>query len=138
MNAFLLTRDIPFIRDLGVEFVSAQDGTAAVALSPQPRHMNSWGAVHGGVLMSLLDVAMAVAGRSLYEGAGGAVTIEMKVSFVQPATGASRIQATAHAYHRSSTMVFCDAELHDAELRLIAKALGTFKYLKAGETKGSG
>jgi acyl-CoA thioesterase len=134
MDPFLLTREIPFIRDLGVEFISAQDGAAALALSPQPRHLNGWGAVHGGVLMSLLDVAMAVAGRSMFQGAGGGVTVEMKVSFVQPATGSSRLVAAARAFHRSKTMVFCEAELHDAEARLIAKALGTFKYLKADES----
>ena len=64
-------------------------------------------------------------------------TVEMNVSFVQPATGAARITATARAFHRSHTMVFCDADVHDAEMRLIAKALGTFKYRNADETKES-
>ena len=32
--------------------------------------------------------------------------------------------------HRTSAMAFCDGEVRDADDRLIAKAMGTFKYLK--------
>jgi acyl-CoA thioesterase len=122
--------NIPFIKELGVEYVSADNGTAVVALDIAPRHLNSWSVAHGGVLMSLLDVAMAVAGRSIFPDAGGAVTVEMKTSFLRPATAGSRLSATGKAFHRSSTMAFCEAEVRDEKERLIAKALGTFKYLK--------
>jgi uncharacterized protein (TIGR00369 family) len=76
--------DIPFVNDLGVEFLAADAGRATIALQLQARHLNSWNVAHGGVIMTLLDVAMAVAGRSLDPGAGGGVTVEMKTSFVQP------------------------------------------------------
>ena len=55
--------EIPFIKDLGIEFVSADNGRAVVALDLAPRHLNSWSVAHGGVLMTLLDVAMATAVR---------------------------------------------------------------------------
>ncbi|HEX3848494.1 MAG TPA: PaaI family thioesterase [Steroidobacteraceae bacterium] len=126
-NAF--RTDVPFLNDVGIELVSAGDGRAVVALDLAPRHLNSWGAAHGGVLMTLLDVAMAVAGRSLDPEAGAGVTVEMKVTFVQPARG-PRIQASGHAYHRSTTMAFCDGEVHDASNRLVAKGMGIFKFLR--------
>jgi uncharacterized protein (TIGR00369 family) len=122
--------DIPFIKDLGIEFVSAENGRAVVALDLAPRHLNSWSVAHGGVLMTLLDVAMAVAGRSLDPAAGGGVTVEMKTSFLQPANAGARLIVSAHAFHRTSTMAFCDGEVRDTDERLIAKAMGTFKYLK--------
>jgi len=122
--------DIPFIKDLGVEFVSADNGRAVVALDLAPRHLNSWSVAHGGVLMTLLDVAMAVAGRSLDPAAGGGVTLEMKTSFLQPANAGTRLIASAQAFHRTNTLAFCDGEVRDADQRLIAKAMGTFKYLK--------
>lgn len=122
--------EIPFIKDLGIEFVSADNGRAVVALDLAPRHLNSWSVAHGGVLMTLLDVAMAIAGRSLDPAAGGGVTVEMKTSFLQPANAGTRLIATAHAFHRSSTMAFCDGEVRDRNERLIAKSMGTFKYRK--------
>jgi acyl-CoA thioesterase len=123
--------NVPFIKDLGVEFISCGAGLAVVALNLEPRHLNSWAVAHGGVLMSMLDVAMAVAGRTLFPDAGGGVTIEMKTTFLQPAKEKSRLTATGHAYHRSRSMAFCEAEVRDQEDRLIAKSTGIFKYQEA-------
>jgi acyl-CoA thioesterase len=122
--------DIPFITDLGVELVSSEEDRAVVALDLAPRHLNSWSVAHGGVLMTLLDVAMAVAGRARDPAAGGGTTVEMKVSFLQPAKAGSRLIVSAHAFHRSGSMAFCDAEARDLDGNLIAKSLGTFKYPK--------
>ena len=122
--------DIPFVNDLGVEFLAADAGRATVALQLQARHLNSWKVAHGGVIMTLLDVAMAVAGRSLDPGAGGGVTVEMKTSFVQPAFAGSRLITSGHAFHRSSTLAFCEGEVRDESARLIARSMGTFKYIR--------
>ncbi len=102
--------NVPFIKELGVEFISAADGRSLVALTLEPWHLNSWSVAHGGVIMSLLDVAMAVAGRSLNADAGGGVTVEMKTSFLQPAKAGTRLLVSGFAYHRSMTMAFCEGE----------------------------
>lgn len=122
--------EIPFLHDLGVEFLGMGDGVAQVALNLSPRHMNSWQVTHGGVIMTLLDVVMSMAGRSLDPDAHGGVTIEMKTSFLQPAGHAGgRIIAKGKAYHRSTTICFCEGEVWSDD-KLVAKAMGTFKYLK--------
>jgi len=126
---------IPFMRDLGARLVRAGDGEAKVALDLADRHMNSWGVGHGGVVMSLLDVAMARAGKSLIDAEAGAdvgsVTVEMKTSFFRPARG--RVVAHGRVLHRSTTMAYCEAELRDEAQQLVAKALGTIKFLKRRE-----
>ncbi|MDR3480109.1 MAG: PaaI family thioesterase [Burkholderiaceae bacterium] len=122
--------EIPFLHDLGVEFLGMADGEAQVALNLEPRHMNSWQVAHGGVIMTLLDVVMAMAGRSLDPDARGGVTIEMKTSFVQPGGHAGgRIVAKGHAFHRSTSMCFCEGDVWNGD-KLVAKAMGTFKYLR--------
>ena len=129
-NSIAFRDDIPFIKDLGIEFLEAREGRATIALELGPRHLNSWNVAHGGVIMTLLDVVMAVAGRSLDPTAGGGVTVEMKTSFLQPGLAGTRLIATGHAFHRSTTMAFCEGEVCDGQERLIAKALGTFKYIR--------
>lgn len=129
--------NVPFINELGVEFISAADGRAVVALDIAPWHLNSWAMAHGGVLMSLLDVVMAVASRSLDANAGGGITVEMKTSFLQPAHAGTRLIASGHAFHRSGSMAFCDGEVRDTGDRLIAKGMGTFKFRAAGSEGSS-
>ena len=122
--------DIPFLTELGVEFLGMGNGEAQIALDLAPRHMNSWEVTHGGVTMTMLDVAMSLAGRSLNPDARAGVTVEMKTSFFQPGgSPGTRIVAKGKAIHCSTTMCYCEAELWSGD-RLVAKAMGTFKYLK--------
>ena len=122
--------DIPFLRELGMEFLGMGEGEAQVALTLEARHLNSWQVAHGGVTMTLLDVVMSLAGRSLDPEAHGGVTVEMKTSFLQPGgTPGTRMLAKGKAFHRSSTMCLCEGEVWNGE-RLVAKAMGAFKYLK--------
>ncbi len=127
MNAPIET---PFLKALGIEFVSMGEGQAEIALELKEMHMNSWQVTHGGVTMTLLDVVMSMAGRSLQPEAKGGVTVEMKTSFLQPGgMPGARLVAKGKVFHRSTTMCFCEGELWEGE-RLVAKAMGTFKYLK--------
>jgi acyl-coenzyme A thioesterase PaaI-like protein len=77
-----------------------------------------------------------MAGRSLHEDLKGVVTVEMKTSFLQPGgVAGGRIEARGKAFHQSTTMCFCEGEVWNGD-RLVAKAMGTFKYLrrlKSGE-----
>lgn len=121
---------IPFLTQLGAEFLGMENGRAQVALNLQPAHMNSWQVTHGGVTMTLLDVVMSLAGRSLDPDSRAGVTVEMKTSFLQPAgKPGRRLIASGFAFHRSTTMCFCEGEVRDGD-KLVAKAMGTFKYLK--------
>ncbi len=43
---------VPFIDDLGIEFLDAPIGEGRVALQLEHRHLNSWHVAHGGVLMT--------------------------------------------------------------------------------------
>lgn len=122
--------DNPFLEELGVEFLHMANGEAQVALELAPRHMNSWHVSHGGLTMTLLDVAMSLAGRSLYPDAKAAVTVDMNTSFVQPGgRPGGRLVARGKAFHRSTTMCFCEGEVWNGD-KLVAKSMGTFKYLK--------
>ncbi|MEN7527992.1 MULTISPECIES: PaaI family thioesterase [unclassified Cupriavidus] len=119
---------IPFLADMGVLCNYMEDGRSEIELEVQQRHQNSWDMAHGGVLMTLLDVAMAIAGRSSDPDGRGVVTIEMKTSFMAPGRG--KMTARGQVVHRTSTMVFCEGEIVDADGKIVSKASGTFKFIK--------
>jgi uncharacterized protein (TIGR00369 family) len=119
--------NIPFVKHLGFELVVFEDGKSEIAYEPAPEHLNSFGVTHGGACMTLLDVAMAVAARSV-DKEMGVVTIEMKTTFMQPARG--KLTGKGHLMHRTATMGFADATVYDADGKPCAHATGTFKYVK--------
>jgi uncharacterized protein (TIGR00369 family) len=129
---------IPFVDSLGLELIRFEGGESELALTLRGELSNSWGVAHGGVTMSLLDVAMAHAARSPGQPAGddqrGVVTIEMKTSFLRPGTG--RLVARGRLLKRTPSLAFCEGSVFDADDELVAHATGTFKYLRGLPTNG--
>jgi uncharacterized protein (TIGR00369 family) len=129
---------IPFVEELGLELHRFEHGHADVHVDLDNAHLNSWEVAHGGVLMTMLDVAMAHAARSIHArepGNGmGVVTVEMKTTFMRPAQG--RLVAKGVLLHHTSTMAFCEASVRDDDNQLCAHATGTFKYLRRLPAKG--
>jgi uncharacterized protein (TIGR00369 family) len=121
---------IPFVKEMGIELLLGDNGRSRLELEVLPQYLNGWGAVHGGVTMTALDVAMAVAARSLEPDGYGVVTIEMKTSFLQAGPTQGRLVASGICVHRSSSMAFCEAEIRDEADRVVARASGTFKFLR--------
>jgi uncharacterized protein (TIGR00369 family) len=126
---------IPFVEHLGFELKQWANGEAEITFDPAPEHLNSFNVVHGGATMTLLDVVMAHAARSVLPDMG-AVTIEMKTSFLQAAQGLQR--ARGKLLHRTATLAFTEGQVFDAQGRLCAHATGTFKYVKRLPVGGRG
>jgi uncharacterized protein (TIGR00369 family) len=119
--------EIPFVRLLGFELVQFEGGHSEIRYEARPEHLNSFAVTHGGACMTLLDVAMATAARSVNQ-TMGVVTIEMKTTFMQPARGL--LSGKGRLMHRTATMAFTEATIFDREGRACAHATGTFKYVK--------
>ena len=125
-------RHIPFIHLLGAQLLRFEEGETEIALDIREELNNSWQIAHGGVVMTLLDVAMAHATRAPRlpeEGPDprGTVTIEMKTSFMRPAQG--RVTCIGRLLHRSAALAFCEATLFNAAGDRLAHATGTFKLI---------
>jgi uncharacterized protein (TIGR00369 family) len=129
---------IPFVEELGLELWAFGDGQAELRVDLAEAHLNSWEVAHGGVLMTMLDVAMAHAARSVNARSAdfgpGVATIEMKTSFMRPAQG--QLRATGRLLHRTATMAFTEGSVFDEHNQLCATASGTFKYLRALPGRG--
>jgi len=118
---------IPFVNHLGFELKLFAGGLSEIAYAPKPEHLNSFAVTHGGALMTLLDVTMATAARSVQNDMG-VVTIEMKTTFMQPARG--QLSGKGRLMHRTATMAFAEATVFDEDGRACAHSTGTFKYVR--------
>ena len=127
--------DIPFVKHLGFDLLLFEGGQSCIEYLPKAEHQNSFSVAHGGALMTLLDVTMASAARSI-EPQMGVVTIEMKTMFMQPAQGL--LTGKGRLMHRTASMAFTEATVYDAEGRACAHATGTFKYVKRRPAASSG
>ena len=118
---------VPFVEHLGLRLLEKTDGHTLIEFDPRPEHENSWKGVHGGVLLTLLDVAMSSAARSLDVSCVGATTVEMKTNFLAAARG--RMVTEGHAQRAGRSLIFAEGEVKDATGKLLAKGSGTFKLL---------
>ena len=126
---------IPFVEHLGFRLEVFEGGQAEVHFAPRPEHLNSFDVTHGGAVMTLLDVVMAMASRSVQPELG-VVTIEMKTSFMRPARIApgDTLVARGEILHRTRHMAFTEGRIFDAHGQVCAMATGTFKYVTRRET----
>lgn len=120
----MIGRKVPFADLLGIRVAHHQPGLARLEVDLRPEILNSFGNAHGGVVMTLADIALAVAGITQGK-ARGAVTVDLTVSFLGPAQG--RLTAEGRCLRVGASLAFCEGEVRDAEGALVAKALGTFK-----------
>ncbi|MDZ7814324.1 MAG: PaaI family thioesterase [Ideonella sp.] len=125
---------VPFVERLGLELHRCANGQSELRVDLQESHLNSWEVAHGGVMMTMLDVAMAMAARSDHLDGPGVATVEMKTSFMRPGEG--ELRALGQLLHRTATMAFCEARVLNSAGELCAHATGTFKYLRALPGKG--
>jgi acyl-coenzyme A thioesterase PaaI-like protein len=73
--------------------------------------------------------AIALDGR-----ASGAITVELNVSFIGSGTGT--LVAEGRCLKAGRSLAFSEGEVRDAGGNLVAKALGTFKLLRAAGSLG--
>jgi uncharacterized protein (TIGR00369 family) len=117
-------RSVPYREMLGVQTEHHGAGRTVLSLEPRRELTNSWGGMHGGVVMALLDMSMAGAARSTSEDDSGGITIDMSISFLR--AGSGRLVAEGRVLRNGKQLIFCEGDVRDASGELIARALGTY------------
>jgi uncharacterized protein (TIGR00369 family) len=119
-------KKIPFVQHLKINTDTLGQGEARLSLPIEPHLTNSLGTVHGGVIMSLLDVALCTAARTLHPDSVGVVTIDMSTSFIGGGSGA-RLLAEARVLKDGRSMSFVEGEARNEDGSLVAKAMATVR-----------
>jgi uncharacterized protein (TIGR00369 family) len=76
----------PIAATLGFRLAEVSPGYALFTMTPEFRHYNPIGTVHGGVASTLLDSCMSCAIQTQVEQGLGYITLELKVNLVRPIT----------------------------------------------------
>jgi uncharacterized protein (TIGR00369 family) len=115
----------PFHSGFGVEVESARRGEVRLGWEARDEHRNLQGLVHGGVLATLVDMAMGLAVRSVVGETRRHVTIEMTVHYLRPATP-GRLRAIGTTQRVGSQIAFSDGTIVDASDRVVVRAVGAY------------
>lgn len=122
--------EVPFLDHLKVLVEPRESSGGIMIVELEREHLNGQMQAHGGLIMTLLDMAMASAARSQDAQDRPSVTIEMKCNFLRPGGGINgRLSASGRLRHGTRSLAFCDGEVHDNNGQVIATASGTFKYI---------
>ena len=119
-------KKIPFLQHLKIQTDALGEGSARLSLPIEHEFTNSLGTAHGGVIMSLLDVAVCTAARTLHPDSIGVITIDLSVSFIGGASG-KRLVAEARVLKDGRSMSFTEAEAKNEDGSLVAKAIATVR-----------
>ena len=122
-------RYVPFTEHMGVVRESAEAGIAVFSLELREELLNNHGRGHGGVVMTLLDCAMAHAALSRVNYEREVVTVDMHIAFMRPSSG--KLVATGRVTGGGRSVCFCEASIVDADGQVAAQAMGTFRYRDA-------
>ncbi|MDR7152707.1 uncharacterized protein (TIGR00369 family) [Hydrogenophaga palleronii] len=122
---------VAFTRWLGVQRAYSKDGQARLTIESRPELENVIHAIHGGVVLTLMDVVMASAAVSLVDFQKTAVTLNLNASFVRPGRG--RLVADGEVLQTLDGVILCQAEVRDETEEVIARGMGSFRYLPLPE-----
>lgn len=118
-----------FFQELGGELLEFQPQRAVIGLTLEKRHLNNAGNLHGGVVASLLDVAMGLCGTHAEdpEERRVAITLSMNVNFSAPGSEGAQVRAVATCRKQGHKIFMASCDLFDEHDTLLAFGEGVFK-----------
>ena len=119
--------DVGFRKWLGLTYEVMEDDHAVVSLELNEDKRNVRDVAHGGIVASLIDVAMgtAAAGGNYSTWQRYVVTLELKVNYLAPARG-SKLTATAKVVKGGARTFVVECRVMTDLGEECAMALGTF------------
>ena len=131
-----MAQNAGYFQLLNLRIEDAQNGVSETRIQVDARLLHPQQLVHGGVIFTLADTAMAMALMSVLPAHTPVSTIEAKINYLRPArTG--ELVAEATIVHQGNTTAVLEATVYNVdsgngmERVPIAKMLGTFNIRRA-------
>jgi len=119
---------------VGYRLLDWKDGEAAITLTVGPRHLNRSGALHGGVITTLIDAVGGYAGTYCPEPGHvrRCVTVSLTTQFLAQ-TKIGVLTARARVRGGGKRLFIASAEVTDAGGVLLAIGEGVYRYRSGSE-----
>lgn len=101
-----------------IELLEIEPGHCLYSIDATEKMLNHYGAVHGGALYTLCDIA---SGMAAYAYGVKNVTLSGNINYVRPA-GATKLFVECNALHKGKTTVVQDVTVKDEEDKLFCTA----------------
>src|SRR5690606_23377837 len=94
------------------------------------RHLRSRGIVHGGVIATLVDVALGVSAATRLPAGYDIVTAQLNMNFLKPARVGDVLTATGTVVHYGARTAVASVRVTNADDMLVATGMGTLMILE--------
>jgi len=116
----------PVTQTIGWRVAHAELGLVRMALTPQEFHLHGGGVVHGGILATLLDSAMAAAIMTQLPKGQRLTTVQLGMNIIRRVkTGEGDIVAEGRLHHLGRRTATASASLRAADGQLVAEGTTT-------------
>jgi uncharacterized protein (TIGR00369 family) len=127
-----------FMNYIGFEITNIAEGVITGQLILREEHRQHKGFVHGGLTATIADIVSGFAAATLVPKDHHVVTVEMKVSYLNPGVG-DKLIARGWVLKQGQKLNFCEAEVYcikdTEEPVLIAKASATMATINPEEVQ---
>jgi uncharacterized protein (TIGR00369 family) len=126
-----------FTNFIGFQINTIEAGYIEGDLPLQQHHLQQMEFVHGGITATLSDIVAGFAAFTLVRKGQGVVTVELKVSYLNPGQGES-LTAKGYVLKAGSKLLFCESEIYankNGIQTLIAKASATMAVVNPEDIK---
>ena len=116
---------------IGARIGDAKPGSVTVELDADERHRHGGGVVQGGIITQIADAAMGMSMATLQDDGHWNTTIELKINFFRPVVE-GRLRAVGRVVDMKQSLLFSEADVFDAQDRLVARASSTCMVVPPG------
>jgi uncharacterized protein (TIGR00369 family) len=120
-----LTSSSPFAERIGPLYVSDREALPVIGVRIEPHHANRLGRAHGGLLMSLADIALSRAVRTQLPPGATLATADLQIAFLQALAEGDWLEARPTVDRVGRALVHATCLLRAGD-RDVARAMATF------------
>lgn len=108
---------------LELQIIELEKGISVFGMRTAEKHSNMYGAIHGGTLASIADIAMGTSCLTLGK---RVVTIDMNISYIKSAPEGSTLTAIGEVISNGKTILRAVGEIFDEQNQLLVRSQASY------------